>query len=208
MVGRPVVVAVVPQGRMTLPSAVPGPASLLLPYFSLFLRTLRWRLFETLRLLSLGLRRRLLTTLLNRPFIVALLLLRSALNRLLRNLRALGLSLLRRTSRLRRHLRTLLPLGLRTTLLLRLHRLRLWWLLWLLRRLRTRFSLLWWQTLLIPVWLSLLLLLLLRSLLRRPRLFPVRFLLVLRLRRLFGPVFLFVFLLLAESHSRGAESQG
>ena len=163
-----------------------------------------------LRLLSLGLRRRLLTTLLHRPVIIALLLLRSALNGLLRNLgMLLRLSLLRRPGGLRRYLRTLLPLRFRAALLLRLYRLRLWWWLWwLLRRLRPRVSLLRGHTLLILVRLSLLLLLLLGSLLSGPCLFPVRLLLVLRLWRPLLPIFLFVFLFLAEGHARSAERQG
>jgi hypothetical protein len=188
-----------------------SPASLLLPHFSLFLRTLWWRLPVVLRLLSLGLRGRLLTTLLHRPVIIALLLLGSALNGLLRNLgMLLRLSLLRRPSGLRRHLRTLLPLRFRTGLLLRLYRPRLlwWWLWWLLRRLWPRVSLLRWQTLLIPVWFSLLLLLLLWSLLSGSCLFPVRLLLMLRLRRPLLPIFLLVFLFLAEGHARSAERQG
>ncbi len=204
MVGVPVVVALVSQGRVALPSAMSSPASLLLPRSSLFLRTLGRRLLITLRLLSLGLGRRLLTTLLHRPLIVALVLLRSPLNGLLRHLRVLlRLSLLRRPGGLHRHLRTLLPLRFWTSLLLRLNRLRLWWWLWLLRRLRPRISLLWWQALLIPVWFSLLLLL--RSLLSGPRLFPVRLLLMLRLRCLLRAAFFFVFFVLTERHTRSAK---
>jgi hypothetical protein len=176
---------------------------LLLPHLSLFLRTLRRSLPVTLRLLNLGLGRRLLTALLNGPLIV-LVLLRSPLNGLLRNLRVLlRLSLLRLPGGLRRYLRTLLPLRFRATLLLRLYRLRLWWWWWLLRRLWPRVSLLWWQTLLIPVWLSLLLLL--RSLLGGPRLFPVRLLLMLRLRCLLRAVFFLVFFVLTERHTRSAK---
>jgi hypothetical protein len=69
--------------------------------------------------------------------------------------------------------------------------------------------LLWWQTLLIPGWFSLLLLLLLLgSLLRRACLFPVGLLLVLRLGRPFLPVFLFVLFLLTEGRNRSTESEG
>jgi hypothetical protein len=196
-------VALVSQGGVALPSAMPSPASLLLPHFSLFLRTLRRRLPVALRLLNLGLGRRLLTALLNGPLIV-LVLLRGPLNGLLGNLRMLlRLSLLRRPGGLRRYLRTLLPLRFWTSLLLRLNRLRLWWLLWLLRRLRPRISLLWWQALLIPAWFSLLLLL--GSLLSWSRLFPVRLLLMLRLRCLLRAVFFLVFLVLTERHTRSAK---
>lgn len=73
MIGAPVVVAIIPQRCVTLPSAISSEASLLLPYSGLFLSALRRRLFESLRLLRLG--RCLLATLLHAVFIVSLFLL-------------------------------------------------------------------------------------------------------------------------------------
>jgi hypothetical protein len=173
---------------------------------------LRRRLVETLPLLRLRLRLRLLAALLlPRPFMVLTLLLLFALDGLLWDLGTLlRLGLLLWPTLLRRNLRPLLPTLRRLSLRLLLRGLHRPWLLWwLLRRLRPGVPLLWRQTLLISRWLSLLLLLLLlRSLLSGPSLLPVGLLLVLRLGRPLLPIFLFVFLLLAEDRNRSAEGEG
>jgi hypothetical protein len=206
MICAPVVVAILLQGCMTLPSSVTCPSPLLLPHSGLFLSARRWlletlRLLRLLRLLMLRLCRR-AALLLPGPFMVLSLLLLFALDRLLWDLGTLWrlglmrLGLLGWPSLLGRNLRPLFPvLRFRTRRLLRrLYRLRLLWLLW---RLRPRVPLLRRQ-----------MLLLLGSRLSRTWLLAVWLLLVLCLGWPLLPIFLFVFLLLTEGRNRRTEGKG